>query len=78
MSGASCHLEADMVTRGIEQLAPPAHSLMMIENVGNLVCPALFDLGEHARVVIHSVTEGEAKPLSVPTCSGRRNAVGQD
>ena len=48
------------------QLAPPANSVVMIENVGNLVCPALFDLGERARVVILSVTEGEDKPLKYP------------
>lgn len=65
-TGAGCHLEADMVARGLEQLAPPAHSLVMIENVGNLVCPALFDLGEHAKVAILSVTEGEDKPLKYP------------
>lgn len=65
-TGAGCHLEADMVARGIEQLAPPSHSLVMIENVGNLVCPALFDLGEHAKVAILSVTEGEDKPLKYP------------
>ncbi len=65
-TGAGCHLEADMVARGIEQLAPPPHSLVMIENVGNLVCPALFDLGEQAKVVVLSVTEGEDKPLKYP------------
>ncbi len=65
-TGAGCHLEADMVARGMEQLAPPAYSLLMIENVGNLVCPALFDLGESAKVVILSVTEGEDKPLKYP------------
>jgi hydrogenase nickel incorporation protein HypB len=65
-TGAGCHLEAEMVARGIEQLAPPAHSVVMIENVGNLVCPALFDLGEQAKVAILSVTEGEDKPLKYP------------
>jgi hydrogenase nickel incorporation protein HypB len=65
-TGAGCHLEADMVARGIEQLAPPPHSIVMIENVGNLVCPALFDLGEQAKVAILSVTEGEDKPLKYP------------
>lgn len=65
-TGAGCHLEADMVARGVEQLAPPARSIVMIENVGNLVCPALFDLGEQAKVAILSVTEGEDKPLKYP------------
>lgn len=65
-TGAGCHLEADMVGKGIEQLAPRAHSFVIIENVGNLVCPALFDLGEQAKIVILSVTEGEDKPLKYP------------
>jgi len=65
-TGAGCHLDADMVARGLESLLPSAHSVVMIENVGNLVCPALFDLGEQARVVILSVTEGEDKPLKYP------------
>lgn len=65
-TGVGCHLEADMVARAIEQLAPPDRSMVMIENVGNLVCPALFDLGERAKVVILSVTEGEDKPVKYP------------
>jgi hydrogenase nickel incorporation protein HypB len=65
-TGAGCHLEAAMVQRGLESLNPPLHSLVMIENVGNLVCPALFDLGEQAKVVILSVTEGEDKPIKYP------------
>jgi hydrogenase nickel incorporation protein HypB len=65
-TGAGCHLEADMVARGLERLAPGPHSIVMIENVGNLVCPALFDLGEQAKVVILSVTEGEDKPMKYP------------
>jgi hydrogenase nickel incorporation protein HypB len=65
-TGPGCHLEADMVARGLEELAPVPGSVVLIENVGNLVCPALFDLGEHARVVILSVTEGEDKPLKYP------------
>jgi hydrogenase nickel incorporation protein HypB len=55
-----------MLARGLETLQPPSNSLVLIENVGNLVCPALFDLGEHAKVVILSVTEGEDKPLKYP------------
>ena len=65
-TGAGCHLEADMVARGLQELKPAAGSVVMIENVGNLVCPALFDLGERAKVVILSVTEGDDKPLKYP------------
>ncbi|MEO0425665.1 MAG: hydrogenase nickel incorporation protein HypB [Pseudomonadota bacterium] len=65
-TGTGCHLEADMVAKGLRQLDPPRDSLAMIENVGNLVCPAMFDLGERARVAILSVTEGEDKPLKYP------------
>ena len=65
-TGAGCHLEADMLERAVQQLAPAAGSVLFIENVGNLVCPALFDLGERARVVVLSVTEGDDKPLKYP------------
>lgn len=65
-TGAGCHLEADMVAKGLEELKPPAGSLVLIENVGNLVCPAMFDLGERAKVIVFSVTEGEDKPLKYP------------
>jgi hydrogenase nickel incorporation protein HypB len=65
-TGTGCHLDAAMVARGLEQLDPPLNSAVLIENVGNLVCPALFDLGERAKVVIVSVTEGEDKPLKYP------------
>lgn len=65
-TGAGCHLEADMLARGLQQLAPAPNSIVMIENVGNLVCPALFDLGERAKVVILSITEGEDKPIKYP------------
>jgi len=65
-TGSGCHLDAGMLAEALRQLDPPMHSLLMIENVGNLVCPALFDLGEHTRVVIMSVTEGEDKPLKYP------------
>jgi hydrogenase nickel incorporation protein HypB len=65
-TGAGCHLEADMVARALRELRPSANSVVMIENVGNLVCPALFDLGERAKVVIFSVVEGEDKPLKYP------------
>ena len=65
-TGTGCHLEADMLEYALKLLQPAAGSLVVIENVGNLVCPALFDLGEKARVVIFSVTEGEDKPLKYP------------
>ncbi len=65
-TGTGCHLEADMIARGLAELKPPVGSMVLIENVGNLVCPALFDLGEHAKVAILSVTEGEDKPLKYP------------
>src|ERR1700722_4585014 len=69
-TGTGCHLEADMLERALAALKPAPTSLLMIENVGNLVCPALFDLGEHAKVVIFSVTEGEDKPLKYPHMFG--------
>jgi hydrogenase nickel incorporation protein HypB len=65
-TGTGCHLDAAMVQRALGDLEPRGTSILMIENVGNLVCPALFDLGEHAKVVISSVTEGEDKPLKYP------------
>ncbi len=65
-TGTGCHLEADMLARGLQELNPPLDSVVMIENVGNLVCPALFDLGERCKVAILSVTEGEDKPLKYP------------
>ncbi len=65
-TGSGCHLDAAMVERGLRALDPPRRSVVFVENVGNLVCPALFDLGEAAKVVIISVTEGEDKPLKYP------------
>jgi hydrogenase nickel incorporation protein HypB len=65
-TGTGCHLDAVMLARGLQQLDPPMDSIVLIENVGNLVCPALFDLGEHAKVVIVSVTEGDDKPIKYP------------
>jgi hydrogenase nickel incorporation protein HypB len=65
-TGAGCHLEADMVARGLRDLKPSPGSVVMIENVGNLICPAMFDLGESAMIVMLSVTEGEDKPLKYP------------
>jgi hydrogenase nickel incorporation protein HypB len=61
-----CHLDAEMVERAVGALGPARWSLLLIENVGNLVCPALFDLGERAKIVLLSVTEGEDKPLKYP------------
>ena len=65
-TGTGCHLEADMIQRGLDELKPASGSVVMVENVGNLVCPALFDLGEYAKVAILSVTEGEDKPIKYP------------
>ena len=65
-TGAGCHLDAAMLAEGLSALDPPGGSIVVIENVGNLVCPALFDLGEEARVVISSVTEGADKPVKYP------------
>jgi len=66
-TGTGCHLDAQMVQRAVRELDPPERSLLCIENVGNLVCPALFDLGEAAKVVVISVTEGEDKPIKYPS-----------
>lgn len=65
-TGKGCHLDAQMVQRALAEQAPTPDSLLFIENVGNLVCPAAFDLGEAAKVVILSVTEGDDKPLKYP------------
>ena len=65
-TGKGCHLDAHMVGRAMQQLDMQDDSLLLIENVGNLVCPASFDLGEAHKVVILSVTEGEDKPLKYP------------
>lgn len=62
-TGRGCHLDAQMVANALPTLAPPSGAVIFIENVGNLVCPAGFDLGESARVVLLSVTEGDDKPL---------------
>ena len=62
-----CHLDAEMVNVAAKQLKPKDNSVLFIENVGNLVCPSMFDLGETSRIVIISTTEGEDKPLKYPT-----------
>jgi hydrogenase nickel incorporation protein HypB len=62
-TGSGCHLDASMIESALKKLEILADSILFIENVGNLVCPAMFDLGEYKRVVVISVTEGEDKPL---------------
>lgn len=66
-TGQACHLDAAMVHRALHQLPEMDGALLLIENVGNLICPAMFDLGEKARVVLVSVTEGDDKPLKYPS-----------
>lgn len=66
-TGNGCHLDADMINKAVKKLNIDDNSIVFIENVGNLVCPSLFDLGEAKRVVIMSVTEGEDKPIKYPT-----------
>jgi hydrogenase nickel incorporation protein HypB len=65
-TGRGCHLDAEMIARALDALDPPEGALLLVENVGNLVCPALFDLGERAKVVVASTPEGEEKPLKYP------------
>lgn len=64
--GGSCHLEASTIRQALDQIDVDNLDLLFVENVGNLVCPAEFDLGEHAKVALLSVTEGEDKPLKYP------------
>ncbi|NOQ92599.1 MAG: hydrogenase nickel incorporation protein HypB [Flavobacteriaceae bacterium] len=65
-TGKGCHLESDMIYNAVKKLNIKENSILMIENVGNLVCPAMFDLGENKRIVIISTTEGEDKPIKYP------------
>ncbi len=65
-TGKGCHLDSTMVWDALQELKPKDHSIVFIENIGNLVCPSMFDLGEQKRIVIISVTEGEDKPLKYP------------
>lgn len=65
-TGKGCHLDAHMILHAIQGMKPAENSILFIENVGNLVCPAMFDLGEKERVVIISVTEGDDKPIKYP------------
>ena len=67
-TGTGCHLEADMLARGLKDLQPPMNSIVMIENVGNLVCPALFDLGERCKVAILPSPKAKTNPLNIRTC----------
>ncbi|MEN8122558.1 MAG: hydrogenase nickel incorporation protein HypB [Bacteroidota bacterium] len=66
-TGNGCHLDADMVNQAVKKLKVPDDSILLIENVGNLVCPSMFDLGESKRIVIISVTEGDDKPIKYPS-----------
>lgn len=74
-TGTVCHLDAEMLARALKQMDTTAVDLLIIENVGNLVCPASYDLGEGLRVVLLSVTEGEDKPLKYPPIFHSANAV---
>jgi len=65
-TGGACHLDASMIERGLDQLGTRDFDVLFVENVGNLVCPASFDLGETCKVVVLSVTEGDDKPLKYP------------
>lgn len=65
-TGSGCHLDANMVNKAVKELDVEGPAVLMIENVGNLVCPSMFDLGETRRIVIMSVTEGDDKPLKYP------------
>ena len=67
VTGTVCHLDAEMVRHALDEWNPGDLDFLFIENVGNLVCPAAYDLGEDLRVVLMSVTEGEDKPLKYPT-----------
>ncbi|MDF1543018.1 MAG: hydrogenase nickel incorporation protein HypB [Anaerosomatales bacterium] len=74
-TGGACHLESDMIRRAVDTLEIAEIDLLIIENVGNLVCPTDFDLGEHAKVMILSVPEGHDKPYKYPNIFARAEAV---
>jgi hydrogenase nickel incorporation protein HypB len=74
-TGGACHLESDMIRRAVDTLEIADIDLLIIENVGNLVCPTDFDLGEHAKVMILSVPEGHDKPYKYPNIFARAEAV---
>jgi hydrogenase nickel incorporation protein HypB len=73
--GGECHLDAVMVRSGLSRLPLPGLDLLIIENVGNLVCPAEFDVGEHAKAMVYAITEGEEKPLKYPVMFRAVDAV---
>lgn len=75
LSGGACHLEARLVHAALKDLQAPEGTVVVVENVGNLVCPAEFDIGEHAKVAFLSVTEGEDKPLKYPLLFREAKAV---
>jgi hydrogenase nickel incorporation protein HypB len=74
-TGIGCHLDAEMISVGVKALSLEAGSLLFIENVGNLVCPALFDLGESARIAMMAITDGEDKPIKYPHMFSQCDAV---
>ena len=74
-TGSACHLDADLVHRGLHDLPWRDLDVLFIENVGNLVCPAVYDLGQAANVVVLSVTEGEDKPLKYPVMFRKADLV---
>jgi hydrogenase nickel incorporation protein HypB len=74
-TGTTCHLDAEMIAHGVSQLDLDGVQTLFIENVGNLVCPADFDLGEEVRVVLFSVTEGEDKPMKYPPIFKKADVV---
>jgi hydrogenase nickel incorporation protein HypB len=74
-TGSACHLDAGMIARGFDAIDHAGLRLLFVENVGNLVCPASFDLGETARVTLFSCTEGEDKPLKYPPIYTSAHAV---
>lgn len=75
LSGGACHLEAKLVHAALKDLEAPADAIIVVENVGNLVCPAEFDIGEYAKIAFLSVTEGEDKPLKYPLLFREAKAV---
>jgi len=75
LTGGGCHLEAKMINHAVRDFPLRHLDLVVVENVGNLICPAEFDIGEHAKVVVLSVTEGEDKPLKYPTIFREAKAI---
>jgi hydrogenase nickel incorporation protein HypB len=75
VTNGTCHLNAGMVQKGLDRVDLPNVNVLFIENVGNLVCPAAYSLGEHLRVVVASTTEGEDKPLKYPAMFRQADAV---